>query len=91
VSLGLRPMRCPMHPSVDQLLTRYSRLHFLYLTSLSIVFGLTLSIALHPGRWITPYALDLQDPTPPANVSPVEVIYLIYAFSWIADVSSVRT
>ncbi|RSH85261.1 hypothetical protein EHS25_005068 [Saitozyma podzolica] len=62
-----------------------ARLHFLYLTSLSIVFGLTLSIALHPGRWITPYALDPQDPTPPANVSPVEVIYLIYAFSWIAD------
>jgi hypothetical protein len=82
-----------MRPSVDQTLTRHSRLHLLHLGSLLIVFGLTLSIALHPGRWITPYALEPQDPipTPPAKVSPVEVIYLIYAFSWMTDVSCVRT
>lgn len=76
------------------MLTPRSRLHFLHLASLLTVFGLTLSIALHPGRWITPYALDPQDPTsptPPAKVSPLEVIYLIYAFSWTADVSCVYT
>ncbi|WVQ95517.1 hypothetical protein IAU59_002614 [Kwoniella sp. CBS 9459] len=61
--------------------TTPSRLHSLRLLSCLVLYGLSLSIALAPGHWISPYTSDSQAGQSQPMVASKEVMWMIWVFS----------